>query len=92
MASSKQYQSNAQRQAAYRDRHQASKLPTETELAILARSLHCVLAEALKAGTTDLPVDVVGIHAGETLGRLIHYLDPHPDPVRYEGRVKPGSA
>ena len=92
MASSKQYESNAQRQAAYRDRHQASKPPTETELALLARNLHYMLSEAIAAGTTDLPAGVVGIHAGETLRRLIHYLDPHPDPVRYAGRVKPGSS
>ena len=38
------------------------------------------------------PATVVGIHAGETLRRLLHYLDPHPDPVRYEGRTKPGSS
>lgn len=92
MTRAKQYQSNAQRQAAYRDRHMANKLPTETELALLARNLHYMLAEAIEAGTTDLPADVVGIHAGETLRRLIHYLDPHPDPVRYEGRTKPGSS
>jgi len=54
--------------------------------------LHYMLAEAIEAGTTDLPADVVGIHAGETLRRLLHYLDPHPDPVRYEGRTKPGSS
>jgi hypothetical protein len=92
MASSKQYESNAQRQAAYRDRHLANKLPTEAELALLAHSLHAVLTEAVAQGATDLPAAVVGIHAGETLRRLIHYLDPHPDPVRYEGREKPGSS
>jgi hypothetical protein len=91
MASSKQYESNAQRQAAYRDRHLATKPPSEAELALLARSLHEVLAEAIEHGTTDLPAAIVGIHAGETLRRLIHYLDPNPDPVRYEGRAKPGS-
>jgi hypothetical protein len=92
MASPKQYPSNAHRQAAYRDRHLASKPPTDAELALLARSLHEVLTEAIEHGTTDLPAAVVGIHAGETLRRLIHYLDPHPDPVRYEGREKPGSS
>lgn len=92
MASSKQYQSNAQRQAAYRARHLASKPPRDWELALLARNLHYMLAEAIEAGTTDLPADVVGLHAGETLRRLLHYLDPHPDPVRYEGRTKPGSS
>ena len=91
MSSPKQYASNAQRQAAYRSRHLANKLPTEAELAILARSLHGVLGDAMEAGTTDLPASVVGVHAGETLRRLIHYLDPHPDPVRYQGRPKPGS-
>ena len=91
MASSKQYESNAQRQAAYRDRHLATKPASEAELALLARSLHEVLAEAIEHGTTDLPAAIVGIHAGETLRRLIHYLDPHPDPVRYAGRAKPGS-
>ncbi len=91
MASSKQYQSNAQRQAAYRNRHLANKPPTEAELAVLARSLHVVLAEAIEHGTSDLPAAIVGLHAGETLRRLIHYLDPHPDPVRYAGREKPGS-
>ena len=86
----KQYADNAQRQAAYRSRHLASKPATDAELSLLARSLHGVLGAAMAEGSTDLPASIVGAHAGETLRRLIHYLDPHPDPVRYAGKEKPG--
>lgn len=89
MSIPKQYADNAQRQAAYRRRHLASKPATDAELAVLARSLHVVLGEAIAEGSTDLPASIVGAHAGETLRRLIHYLDPHPDPVRYAGQEKP---
>ena len=91
MSTPKQYASNAQRQAAYRSRHLANKPPTDAELALLARSLHVVLGEAMAQSATDLPASVVGVHAAETLRRLIHYLDPHPDPVRYQDKEKPRS-
>ena len=87
--STKKYADNAQRQAAYRSRHLASKPATEAELAVLARSLHIVLGNALAEETTDLPASIVGGHAGTTMRRLIHYLDPYPDPVRYAGQEKP---
>jgi len=89
MATPKQYDSDAKRQAAYRLRHLASKPPTDAELALLARSLHCVISDATEQGKSVLPASVVGENATQTLGLLIHYLDPEPDPVRYAGKDKP---
>ena len=89
MAAQKQYDSSAQRQAAYRLRHRASKPSTDSELALLARSLHCVVSDAAEAGASVVPASVAGENAAQTLRRLIHYLDPHPDPIRYAGKDKP---
>ena len=83
MSRPKQYANNAQRQAAYRERHWQNKPPREDLLATLARSLHGVLEEAVEAGTNVLPAELVGRRVDETLRNLIHYLDPHPDPFRY---------
>jgi len=82
MPSPKCYESNAERQAAYRARHPELQPPTEAQLAILARSLHAVFAQAVAEDVSLLPVTLLGTRADETLRHLIRYLDPHPDPIR----------
>jgi hypothetical protein len=79
----KQYQTNAERQAAYRARHPERKPPREDRLAWLARSLHLVLKEAVQQPDCPLPTELLGERPDETLQNLIRHLDPHPDPVRY---------
>ena len=83
----KKYASNAARQAAYRARHPEKHLPTEAELAILARSLQIMLSASVEAGTCPLPSALVSGRTDLTLKNLIRYLDPHPDPIRYTGPV-----
>jgi hypothetical protein len=79
----KQYTDNAQRQAAYRQRHPEHRPPREDVLARLARSLHVVLEEAVQQPDCVLPAHLLGARADETLRNLIRYLDPKPDPYRY---------
>lgn len=86
----RKYRSNAERQAAYRERHPEKRLPTEAELALLARSLHVVCVQAVEAGTSPLPAELIGHRANETLMNLIGYLDPHPDGIRGTGRTIAG--
>lgn len=80
MPTKKQYASNAARQAAYRARHADRKPATEAELAMLARSLHVVFEQALKQGVTNLPAELLGAHAAETLRNLIRHWET--DPIR----------
>lgn len=82
----KKYESNAQRQAAYRARHPERHVATDAELAGLARYLQFVLSASVAAGTFALPDVLVSGRADQTLRNLIRYLDPNPDPVRYSGR------
>ena len=88
MPTPKQFATNAARQAAYRERHAARRPPTEAQLAILARSLHVVVTEAVEAGLHNLPASLVGEQPDQTLRNLIRYFDPHPDPVREQGKEK----
>jgi len=81
----RQYRSNAERQAAYRDRHPEKRPPTEAELATLARSLHVVFVEAVEAGTSPLSDDLIGDRADQTLRNLIRFLDPRRDRFASEG-------
>lgn len=78
----RKYPSNAQRQAAYRQRHRQEQPATQAQLAILARSLHVVFEEAAAAGTNPLPADLLGGQPEQTLRNLIHYLDPRPETRR----------
>jgi hypothetical protein len=87
----KQYADNAQRQAAYRQRHPERQPPRDAVLATLARSLHVVLEEAVQQEGCVLPAYLVGAHADETLRNLIRYLDPRPDPDRYPDLKEIGS-
>jgi hypothetical protein len=48
-------------------------------LAALARSLHAVFAEAVEAGKSPLPPELLGDQADRTLRNLIRFLDPRPD-------------
>lgn len=82
MPAERKYPSNAQRQAAYRQRHRQEQPATQALLAILARSLHGVFQEASAAGTNPLPADLLGGQPEQTLSNLIHYLDPRPDTQR----------
>ena len=75
----RKYRSNAERQAAYRDRHPEKRYPTEAELAILARSLHVVFREAVEANQSPLPHGLIGNRPDQTLRNLIRFLDPRPD-------------
>jgi hypothetical protein len=68
------YQSNAERQAAYRARHREREPPLQGELAALARSLHGTLREAVRRGESRLPIELLGERADETLRRMIRYL------------------
>ena len=79
MPAERKYKNNAQRQAAYRQRHRQEQPATQAQLAILARSLHVVFEDASIAGTNPLPADLLGERADQTLRNLIHYLDPRPE-------------
>ena len=81
----RKYRSNAERQAAYRERHPEKRPPTEVELATLARSLHVVFAEAVEVGESPLPHDLIGDRADQTLRNLIRFLDRRRDRFRSEG-------
>ena len=70
----RQYQNNAQKQAAYRQRHAAQRPPREGYLAALARSLHGELREAVRARQSVLPPELLGSAADETLRNLIGYI------------------
>jgi len=70
----RQYQNNAEKQAAYRQRHAAQMPPREGYLASLARSLHGQLREAVHDQESVLPPELLGAAADETLRNLIRYI------------------
>src|ERR1051326_668148 len=67
----REYRTKAARQAAYRDRHRDQEPPLQSYLAALARTLHRVLADAVRDGESRLPVELLGRRADETLRRMI---------------------
>ena len=73
----RQYQNNAERQAAYRQRHRLQQPPREDRLAALARSLHFVLQDAVEANENILPAFLLGARADATLGNLVRYIHWH---------------
>jgi hypothetical protein len=79
MPSERQYESNAERQAAYRARHREQQPPRQALLAALAQSLHGTLAQAVHQGQNKLTPELLGRRADQTLQNLIHYL--HADPT-----------
>lgn len=76
MSRPKQHQSNAAKQAAYRERHAHQKPPGQALLAALGRTLHSTIQDAAAAGDS-LAATVVGEHSDDTLRNLIaHFTDP----------------
>jgi len=75
----KEYQSNAQRQAAYRERHSEKQPPREDTLAMLGRSLHAELETAVEANQSVLPPELLGERADATLRNLIRYIRRNTD-------------
>ncbi len=74
MARPKEYSTNAERQAAYRERHRDRRPPREDTLALLARSLHIVLQTAVEDQQSILPTQLLGERADATLRNLIGYI------------------
>ena len=75
----REYTSNAERQEAYRARHRGRELPTQASLASYARSLHGWLHQAVRAGRSPWPQDLLGARADETMHNLIRYLRAHTE-------------
>lgn len=75
MSRTRKYESGAARQAAYRDRVYWQQAPTQKFLAGMSEGLHHDLATALAAGTSPLPAELLGKHAGETLANLRDYVN-----------------
>ncbi len=73
----REYKSNAERQEAYRARHRDRELPTQGALAASARSLHWRLHEAVRAGRSPWPGELLGKREDETMRNLIRYLRAH---------------
>lgn len=79
MPRSKDYATNAARQAAYRQRHRAKQPPRQDLLAALGRSLHARFQEAVEAGQSVLPSELLGERSDETLRNLIRYIYLHTE-------------
>jgi hypothetical protein len=75
----KDYATNAERQAAYRQRHRAKQPPREDLLAALGRSLHSRFHDAVEAGQSVLPPELLGERSDETLRNLIRYIYLHTE-------------
>ena len=73
----REYKSNAERQEAYRARHRDRELPTQATVAAYARSLHGWLGDAVRAGRSPWPKELLGARADETMHNLIRYLRSH---------------
>lgn len=74
MPRAREYKSNAEKQAAYRQRHAARQPPLEAHLAGLARSLHRVLNGAVQDGHNQLPAELLGANSAQTMRNLINYI------------------
>jgi len=74
MPRTRQYESAAARQAAYRDRVYWQQAPTQKFLAGMAEGLHRDLLTALEQGNCPLPAELRGEHPGETLANLRDYV------------------
>jgi hypothetical protein len=74
MPRSRKYESAAERQAAYRDRVYWQQAPTQKFLAGMAEGLHQDLEKALQEGTSPLPAELLGEHAGQTLSNVRDYV------------------
>ena len=74
MPRSRKYESAAERQAAYRDRVYWQQAPTQKFLAGMAEGFHQDLRASLEQGTSPLPAELLGEHAGQTLDNLRDYV------------------
>jgi hypothetical protein len=74
MPRTRKYESAAARQAAYRTRVYWQQAPTQKFLAGMAEGLHYDLRTALEQGSSPLPSELLGEHAGETLNNLRDYV------------------
>lgn len=88
----KEYETNAERQAAYRARHQDQQPPLQEYLAALGRTLHLELGDAVQAGQSILPTDLLGSRADETLRNLIRYIRQNTDRGKTDLRFNRGSS
>lgn len=79
MPRAREYKSNAERQEAYRARRRDRELPTQGALASAARTLHWRLQEAVRAGRSPWPRELLGKREDETLHNLIVYLRSHTE-------------
>ena len=73
MPRSRQYESAAERQAAYRGRVW-QQAPPQKYLVGMAEGLHRDLMSALARGTSPLPAELLGAHAAETLLNLRDFI------------------
>ncbi len=92
MPRSKAYETNAQRQAAYRARHPEQQPPREDYLAALGRSLHSELESAVEDQQSILPEYLLGERADETLRNLIRYIRLHTDRGKADPLLTPFSS
>ena len=92
MARPKEYETNAQRQAAYRARHQNQQPPREDYLAALGRTLHAELEDAVAVGQSVLPCELLGERADDTLRNLIRYIRLHTDRGKADPFLNPLSS
>lgn len=74
MPREREYPNAAARQAAYRARHRAQEPPLQSYLAGLARTLHGELRDAVAAGRSPIPAELVARRADDTLRNVIRYL------------------
>jgi hypothetical protein len=74
MPRTRQYESAAARQRAYRNRVYWQQTPTQKFLAGMAQGLHDDLVAALEQGRSPLPSELLGSHAGETLNNVRDYV------------------
>ncbi len=74
MPRSRKYESAAYRQAAYRNRVYWQQAPTQKFLAGMAEGLHRDLLAALQQGSSPLPAELLGEHAGQTLDNLRDFI------------------
>ena len=79
MPQAREYANNAERQAAYRARHRDREPPRQAVLATQARALHGWLGDAVRAGCSPWPRDLLGARADETMRNLVRYLRAHAE-------------
>ncbi len=92
MARPKEYSTNAQRQAAYRQRHRAKQPPRQDLLAALARTLQVEFEDAVAAQQSVLPAELLGERADATLRHLIRYIRRHTDRGKADPLLTPFSS